>query len=70
MIFLYNFFSKIQCNFKPKTINKILNNIFNKAPFHIAIEKGNIELVKYLLSVENIDVNIHYRIFNIKVFFI
>lgn len=31
---------------------------FQKVPLHIAIENGNVEIVRILLSFEKIDVNI------------
>ena len=39
----------------------------NKAAFYLAVEKGNIEIVKLLLSCDNVDVNIPYILY--KIFF-
>lgn len=35
----------------------IFKYIFNKAPLHLAVEKGNTEIVKLLISNKNIDIN-------------
>ena len=32
--------------------------IFHKAPLHLAVEKGNVEIVQMLLQYKNIDVNV------------
>lgn len=43
-------------------LNEILFSYFHKTALYIAIEKGNIEIVKLLLKNEKIDVNISNRI--------
>lgn len=35
----------------------IFQYIFNKTPLHLAVEKGNTEIVKLLISNKNLDIN-------------
>ena len=35
-----------------------MSTIFNKTPLYIAVEKGNRDIVQFLIANENIDVNI------------
>ena len=54
------------CNSKFKSLiqfqivllNEIILYIFNKTSLYLAIEKGNVEIVKLLLTNDNLDVNI------------
>lgn len=48
---------------KKKILIKFYSN-FNKSALYIAVEKGNINMVKTLLSNKNIEVNLLIRISN------
>lgn len=43
--------------------NDILNINFNKVALHVAVDKGYIEIVKYLLANQNINVNVKSILF-------
>lgn len=45
--------------------NEILINAINKTALFVAVENGNIDIVKLLLSNNNIDVNIINTIINL-----
>lgn len=47
-IFQWNFISNIPIQF---------NQMLNKAPFNLAVETGNIEIIKLLLAHNDVDVN-------------
>lgn len=54
-------------SFKMKYFNEISNFIFNKiqlfiykTPLHLAIEKGNYKIIKFLLSKDDININYPY----------
>lgn len=36
---------------------KFLNNLINKSPLYIAVEKQNIEIIKQLIELQQTDVN-------------
>ena len=46
MIFYYRFFQM-----------KLYIELFQMTALHAAIEKGNLDIVKFLLSLKNIDIN-------------
>lgn len=37
--------------------NEIFSNAFNKTPFYYLAEKGNLEIVNYLINIDGIDIN-------------
>lgn len=54
-------------SFKLKNFNEITNFIFNKiqlfinkTPLHLAIEKENYKIIKFLLSKDDININYPY----------
>lgn len=63
MKFIFDFFITFYVQFLMKFIHK-----YHETPLYIAVDKGNIEIVKLLLSCEKIDINALNQIFNLICF--
>lgn len=63
MKFIFDFLITFYAQFLMKFIHK-----YHETPLYIAVDKGNIEIVKLLLSCEKIDINALNKIFNLIYF--
>ena len=69
VIFQLHLKANISITFKSKYLNEIIFDLYHTA-LYLAVEKENLEIIKLLLTNDNIDINILNIFINILIIFI